>query len=487
MRKLRFKKPKLSQRAKTISLTVLILLAALFAANLDYPNYWNRFSDWTEENVSWLNVPKFGEREYSLGLDLQGGVHLVYEVDLSDIETSDKSDAVGALRDTIERRVNFLGVSEPVVQTQESEDGGARLIVELAGIQDPALAIEQIGLTPFLEFKEPRDSKEQIQLVKQTLPDLEDSEAANACFNAEFVTILLSLNQTGEDPCFLSTGLTGRYLERASVVTHPQTSELQVSIQFNSEGADLFAQITKRNIGKTTAIYLDGAPVSIPTVNEEIVGGQAVISGSFTVEEARDLASNLNSGALPVPIELISQQRVGASLGEKSLDDSLFAALFGVIAVLLFLVIVYRFSGFMAAISLLVYLVFLLAIIKLIPVTLTLAGIAGLILSIGMAVDANVLVFERLKEEMTDDTENIARAIDRAFLRAWPSIRDGNFSTFFTALILFWFSTSFVQGFALTLGLGILVSLFSAMVVTKLLLKSFASGRLGKFKKIWTR
>ena len=372
------------------------------------------------------------------------------------------------------------------MQVQESEDD-YRLIVELAGITNPGQAIEQIGQTPFLEFKEPRSKPQQIDILKRAFPEVNEVDIQQFCETSSVINILIATNNAGEDPCFASTGLTGRYLERSSVATHPQTGQIEVTLQFNDEGSNLFAEITDRNVGSVVAIYLDQVPVSIPRVNEKIAGGSATISGSFSIEEARELASNLNSGALPVPIQLISQQRIGASLGEKSLNDSYYAAFIGIVTLLIFLVIIYRFSGFLAVISLFVYLVFLLVIIKLVPVTLTLAGIAGLILSIGMAVDANVLIFERLKEEIGENTENIMRSIDIAFSRAWPSIRDGNFSTLITTIVLFFFSTSFVQGFALTLGLGILVSLFSALVFTKLLMKSFAGGKLGKFKKIWVR
>jgi len=486
MLKLRLRKFKTTQRTKIILITVLILLAAFFAANLDYPDFWNQFSDWTSKKVSWLNLPKFAQKDYSLGLDLQGGVHLVYEADLSQIKQDDRGNALSALRDAIERRVNFLGVSEPVVQIQEGATA-SKLIVELAGISDPALAIERIGQTPYLEFKEPRPIQDQARIIKKTIPDLGEPDISSFCSTQPVSNVLAVTSASGEDPCFQSTQLTGRYLERADVVSHPQTGEIQVSLQFNDEGGKLFADITERNIGGMVAIYLDQVPVSVPRVNEKITGGSAVVTGNFTLGEAKNLTSNLNSGALPVPIALVSQQRVGASLGEKSLNDSLFAGIVGVIVILTFLIVVYRFSGFVAVLSLGVYLAFLLLLIKFIPITLTLAGIAGLILSIGIAVDANVLVFERLREEMNEDVANITRSIDKAFSRAWPSVRDGNVSTFFTALILFLFSTSFIQGFALTLGIGILVSLFSGMVVTRVLMKSIAGGKLGTWKVIWSR
>ncbi|MEX0877959.1 MAG: protein translocase subunit SecD [Candidatus Spechtbacterales bacterium] len=490
------------------------MIAAFFAANLDYPKYWNQFADWSNPKLeavdanryvgqydkwgvlraidNFARVPKFSESPYSLGLDLQGGIHLVYEANLSGIRESDQKDAMESLRDAIERRVNFLGVSEPVVQIEQGDDS-SRLIVELAGISDPDKAIEQIGQTPFLEFKEVRPFEEQKQALSQVLSgfveeqgEISDQQIASICSGANTQGIATFTQILGEDPCFRSTSLTGQFLERASVTTHPQTGELQIGLQFNEEGSELFEEITKRNIGSVVAIYLDGTPVSIPTVNQAIAGGQAVITGNFTVDEARELVRNLNAGALPVPISIIAQQRIGAALGEESLAASLRAGAIAVLAVLAFIVIMYRFSGLLAAVSLLMYIAFILALIKTIPITLTLAGIAGLILSIGMAVDANVLIFERLREELRD-VENVSYAVDKAFERAWPSIRDGNISTLLTAVILFWFSTSFVQGFALTLGLGIVVSMFSAMVVTKYLMKLFLTGKLETIKFIWSR
>jgi protein-export membrane protein SecD len=478
-------------RAKVWIVVVFVLGVAFLAANFGYPNYWNRASGWVNSKIPWLNLGQFPEKEYSLALDLRGGIHLVYEADLKNIAEGDKGEAMIALRDAIERRVNFLGVSEPVVQVQKGEEA-QRLIVELAGIEDFALAIEAIGQTPFLEFRELRSSEEQVAILRQVfVPDAENEisqeELELFCETAPAEEIVLVGRVTGSDPCFRPTDLTGRYLDRASVVTHPQTGELQVALQFDADGAKIFEDITARNIGQIVAIYLDGFPLSTPVVNEVITGGNAVITGRFNLEESRELATNLNAGALPVPIKLISQQRVDATLGAESLADSLRAAWMAAVAVILFLLAIYKFSGAMAIVSLMVYLALFLFLIKSIPVTLSLAGIAGLILSIGMAVDANVLVFERLKEEISEEAQNIGRAIDRAFERAWPSVRDGNITTLLVAAILFWFSTGFVQGFALVLGMGILISMFSNMVFTRYLMKAFAGSKLGKHKFIWTR
>ncbi|MBA7690317.1 Protein translocase subunit SecD [subsurface metagenome] len=339
------------------------------------------------------------------------------------------------IRDVIERRVNLFGVAEPIVQINKVKDS-YRLIVELPGVKDIHEAIAMIGETPYLEFKEERAE------IDESLPD----------------------------PYFKSTQLTGRYLKKSQLVFDPTTNQPYVGLEFNKEGGEIFAELTRNNVGKTLAIYLDGAPISIPRVQEEITGGNAQISGDFTLDEAKQLAQRLNAGALPVPITLIGQQSIGASLGQDSLFTSLRAAIIGLIAVALFMIIYYRIPGILAVISLAVYAILVLAIFKLIPVTLTLAGMAGFILSVGMAVDANVLIFERVKEERKAGRDKIS-SINKGFKRAWPSIRDGNVSTLITAVILYWFGTSIIKGFALTLLVGILISMFTAIVLTRHLLK----------------
>lgn len=265
-------------------------------------------------------------------------------------------------------------------------------------------------------------------------------------------------------------GLSGKQLERAEVVQDPTTGQVQVSLRFNPEGSQLFADITGRNIGKQVAIFLDNEPISIPTVNEAITSGEAMISGGFTFNEARLLAQRLNSGALPVPVELLSQQKVDATLGADSLAKSFRAGVIGLLLVMLYMTLYYRLPGFLSVISLAVYVVITLAIFKVLGVTLTLAGIAGFILSIGVAVDANVLVFERLKEELRNG-RTLKKALEEAFLRAWPSIRDGHVATLISSIVLMWFGTGFIQGFAVVLAIGILMSLFSAITVTRTLLR----------------
>lgn len=278
----------------------------------------------------------------------------------------------------------------------------------------------------------------------------------------------------GGEPEWSNTELTGKHLERAFVSFNPNDNSPQVSLEFDSEGSDLFAEITERNVGKPVAIFLDNYPISVPNVNERITGGQAVISGGFNIKEAKLLAQRLQAGALPVPIELISQQTVGATLGKASLESSLLAGLVGLILVAMFMIVYYRIPGVLAVISLSIYGILVLSLFKIWPVTLTLSGMAGFILSIGMAVDANVLIFERLKEELRDG-KPLSLAVTDSFNRAWPSIRDGNMSTLITCFILIQFTTSIVKGFAITLGLGILVSMFSAIVITKTFLQLLSS------------
>lgn len=421
-------------------IAILVLLVGLGIGYLD---------------VAHIYTPDFFlARSFKLGLDLQGGVHLIYKADISNIALEEISEAMDGLRDVIERRVNFFGVAEPIVQLEESgsilssKEKEQRLIVELPGVTDVNQAIAMIGETPFLEFRTER-------------PDIQ--EGMN----------VLEAYQT--------TSLNGRYLKKAVLQFNQTTYEPQISIEFNDEGANLFAQMTKDNVNKTIAIFLDGAPISMPVVREEIPNGKAQISGQFTPEEAKQLVQRLNSGALPVPIHLISQQNIGPTLGEKILDQGIKAGILGLILVSLFLIIWYRLPGLVAVLALALYTIIVLAIFKLIPVTLTAAGIAGFILSVGMAVDANILIFERMKEERKQGRP-ILSAITEGFHRAWLSIRDSNFSSLITAVILFWMGTSMVKGFALTLGIGVLVSMFSAITISRTFLLSL---KMKEDSKIW--
>ena len=389
---------------------------------------------------------------FRLGLDLSGGSHLIYKADVSAVPAGQVSDSMSALRDVIERRVNLFGVSEPVVQTQEggfiSGNTDEKLIVDLPGITDVEKATAMIGQTPLLEFKT-EASKDTPQEVKVG-PDGK-----------------VNLDATRQQ-C-VSTELTGRYLKKAVLEFDQNTREPKVGLQFDATGTKLFADITKANVGKTVAIFLDGAPISTPVVREEISGGVAQISGNFTPTEAKQLVGRLNSGALPVPITLLSRQTIGASLGTNAVHAGVKAAIIGFLVIALFLILWYRLPGVIAVLALCIYVVIILTLFKLLPVTLTAAGIAGFIISIGIAVDANVLIFERVKEELRSG-RTIADSVSAGFSRAWFSIRDSNISSIITAIILFWFGTSLIKGFALTLGMGVLVSMLSAITITRIFL-----------------
>ena len=286
------------------------------------------------------------------------------------------------------------------------------------------------------------------------------------------------------EPEWQNTKLTGKQLKRSGVELNPQSGVPEVSLEFDQEGSDLFSDITKRNQGKLVAIFLDGYPISIPRVNEPILSGRAVISGGFNLADAKLLAQRLNAGALPVPISLISQTTIGASLGNKSIQKSLYAGIWGLAVVALFMILYYRLPGVLSVLALLIYVTVVLALFKLIPVTLTLAGIAGFILSIGIAVDANVLIFERLKEELKSGRE-LSSAVDEGFKRAWSSIRDSNVSSIITCLILYWFGTSIIRGFALTLFVGILVSMLSAIIITRKFLKVVVKWKISRNKWLY--
>jgi protein-export membrane protein SecD len=359
-----------------------------------------------------------------------------------------------ALRDVIERRVNLFGVSEPVVQIEGASfvsGGEQKLIVDLPGVTDVEKATTMIGQTPLLEFKTeaPANAPQKVSIG-------EDGKATIAASER-----------------FVSTELTGRYLKKATLEFDQNTREPRVALQFDETGTRLFAEITKANVGKTVAIYLDGSPISIPVVRQEIPDGQAIISGSFNPTEARQLVGRLNSGALPVPISLLSKQTIGASLGGTAVKAGVKAGVIGFVLVALFLILWYRLPGLVAVVSLSIFVSIMLALFKLIPVTLTAAGIAGFIISMGIAVDANVLTFERIKEELREG-RTIADAVKLGFSRAWSSIRDSNTSSIITAIILFWFGTSLIKGFALTLGLGVLVSMVSAITISRIFISTLA-------------
>lgn len=407
--------------------------------------------------IGWLvyTSQMTGSHPFKLGLDLSGGAHLVFSADTSRVDPADIEDSMESLRDTIERRVNLFGVAEPIVYREKGSvlagTADERLVVELPGITNVQDAITMIGETPVLEFR--------LQATQST------STAPES---------------------FVATPLTGRYLSSAQLEFGSQQGGVSnqpiVSLVFTSEGAELFEKITRENTGRLLGIFLDGQPISVPVINEPISGGRAVISGGFTPEEARLLVRNLNFGALPVPITLVSTETVGGTLGAEAAQQGAFAGAAGALAVAIFMVLWYRLPGVVAGIALFIYIVVMLLIFQFLPVTLTAAGIAAFIISIGMAVDANVLIFERTKEEMHDG-KSTHQAIHDGFARAWLSIRDSNISSMITATILFWFGTSLVQGFALVFGIGVLVSMLTAISVSRTLLLAIGIDRRDRVAK----
>lgn len=512
---------------------------------------------------------KISEMKIRLGLDLQGGTHLVYQANLSQIDPVQYGDSLEGVRDVIERRINAFGIAEPVVQTSKTGND-YKVIVDLAGIKDVSQAINMIGETPTLDFRESRpadeaklsdEQKQEIQKRNQTKldqakktleeakngkdfselakqysedPGTKDSggdldyfkkgemtpEFEATVFNPDFKTgqvwpelvkteygyhIIKKVDERGDgddkeirashilftaeneeydenilaaDP-FKPTGLTGKQLERAEVVFDPNTGEPQVSLTFDSEGRDLFRDITDRNLKKRVPIYLDGEPITMPVIQSIIPDGKAVISGNFTLDEAKKLQQRLNEGALPVPIDLVQQQTVGASLGQESLNRSVIAGIVGFLLVAIFMIAIFRWPGIVAVIALTIYTLLLVSIFKILGITLTLSGIAGLILSIGMAVDANVLIFSRMKEEFLSGKHKTA-AIAEGFRRAWPSIRDGNTSTIITCFVLIFFGTGIVKGFAIALVTGVFLSIFTAIFITRTILNYLIrSGKIG--------
>ncbi|OGH64900.1 MAG: protein-export membrane protein SecD [Candidatus Magasanikbacteria bacterium RIFCSPHIGHO2_01_FULL_41_23] len=655
-----FGKTRANLRWGIVGIFGLLLITVAIAA----PQYANKGINFINDKVK-IGLPNVPEKSFRLGLDLQGGVQLIYKTDLTGIEANKQALAVEGVRDVIERRVNGLGVAEANVQTSQI-DNTYRVNIELPGVTDVNQAIKMIGETPTLEFKEEgsridrpltdeeqqsiidynvnaknkanallerlnkgesfeslvsaseesetkdnagligfipdiepvkelyawaknqvntstsntiskdliqtpqgfnivkrgseRDGQPEVQashilicwlgskncegrltkeeaknkaetlfkkatpknfaqLAKENSSDLSNKatggdlgyftkekmvpEFASAAFEATKGTIIgpietafgyhliykrdarqekeyeisrilirtkTAVDILGPNQQWKSTGLSGKQLQRAEVVTDQQTGGVQVSLKFNSEGAQLFKELTTRNLQKPIAIFLDGFPISTPNVNTVIPDGNAVISGRFSFQEAKILAQRLNAGALPVPVELISQQAIGATLGAESLAKSLKAGAMSLAVIMIFMIAVYRLPGLISVVSLCLYTALTLVIFKLLGVTITLAGIAGFIMSLGVAIDANVLIFERLKEELQQG-KSLRLAVEEGFLRAWTSIRDGNAATLITSVILIWFGSSFVKGFALTLIIGTLVSLFTAITVTRVMVR----------------
>lgn len=398
-----------------------------------------------------INLNVFGfkiERSFTthLGLDLSGGTQVVLEADMKDIAPADRASAIDSAKQVIERRVNFFGVSEPIVQTSK-ENQSYRIIVELPGIQNLDAAVSLIGQTAKLEFRE--------------LAHPEEATTA----------AIVSLDNTK------SVGITGKDLKSAQIQFSSQTGEPEVGLIFTAEGAQKFAEVTDRLVGKPLAIFLDDFVLTAPKVNQAIADGQAVITGQFTSDQAKALALQLNAGALPVPVHVIEKQTVGATLGLESVVKSLRAGAIGLVIVAAFMIAKYGWLGVLADLALMLYGLATYAIFRLIPITLTLPGIAGFILSMGMAVDANILIFERFKEELRHG-KPLTIAMELGFGKAWHSIRDANFTTIITSIILYnpgnWNllpNSGLVRGFAATLLIGVLVSLFTGIIVTRTLIR----------------
>lgn len=432
---------------------IFIAVLTLVATYISLPQSFNLFGKpFTRPDIN-IHIGKFSlqrDLKTHLGLDLAGGSRLVFQADMSSTPSDKKADALAGVRNIIESRVNMFGISESTVQTSSFE-GNERIIVELPGVSSTEEAIDLIGQTAQLSFA----------------AVVETSEGATP------------------SATLVPTNLTGADLERAQVTFEGNTGSPVISLQFTEEGGKKFAEITKANIGKTLPILLDNQIISAPNVEEEIIGGKAQISGSFTVDEAKELAIQLNAGALPVPVNLIQEETIGATLGAESVRMSVIAGAVGLLMVGIFMLLSYGKLGLVADVGLFIFSVISLALYKLIPITLTLPGIAGFMLSIGMAVDSNILIFERFKEEKLK--RNIPDALEVSFGRAWDSIRDANIATIITSLILInpldWSllpSSGPVRGFAITLLMGVLISLFTGIYVSRNLLRMFVKERKTK-------
>lgn len=391
-----------------------------------------------EKKLPFVHVQKNGDlinfsKDYNIheGLDLQGGSHLVYTVDMSGVSADQRTDALASLQKVIENRVNAFGVSEPVIYTSKNSNE-YRLTVELAGVKDTEQAMNLIGKTAKLDFRE--------------------------------------LDSTGQT--FKKTDLTGSDLVRANVQFNPTTNEPEIGLEFNASGASKFAAITARNVGKPVGIYLDDTLISYPNVNQEITGGKAQITGKFTYTEARDLAIQLDAGRLPMPISVAEQRTVEATLGQDSIHKSVIAGILGILVVSLFMIIYYRVLGIFSTIGLALYLVFTIALFKLFAVTLTMGGVAALILSIGMSMETDVLVFERIREELRNG-RMFAHAATLGFSRAWTSIRDSNAVSLIICALLIWAGGT-IRGFAIVLALGIVVGLTTTFLGTRTLINLIA-------------
>ncbi|MEN8253532.1 MAG: protein translocase subunit SecD [Patescibacteria group bacterium] len=428
---------------------IFILILSLLSAWISLPE--NSPLGSPTINFSFFGKHVYKKFELKKGLDIQGGVQVILQAQMAEIAPEDRDQAMESAREIIARRVDMYGVSEPVIQTSKKGDE-YRLIVELAGVEDASEALKLIGTTAQLDF---RLQNEEINPVA--------TESAVAFLSQ-----------------FSETGLGGSMLKR-STVQFDQQGQPIVSLEFTPEGRDLFADITKANTGQVLGIFLDGFPLMMPVIQTAILDGRAIISGNFDLEEAKNLSIQLNAGALPVSIKVLEQRNIGASLGQQSVEDSIKAGLIGLGLVMIFMFLYYGKKGLIADSALLIYALLTVAIYKIFGVVLTLPGIAGLLLSIGMAVDANILIFERMKEELRLGRSQ-SQAMELGFGRAWDSIKDANLATIVTALILinpldfgFLNTSGLVRGFGITLLIGVLISLFTGVVVTRTLMRIFMS------------
>lgn len=427
----------------------LLVILAIGLAIVDLPENLKVRLPWGADivvNPPIIELPRGMKIDFRTryGLDLAGGTHLALEADMKDIKATDRADALESAKQVIERRVNFFGVSEPVVQSARSGES-YRIVVELPGVTDVDQAVNLIGQTAKLEFREL-------------------GQEPSGTEAALFIPTIANTKPVG---------VTGKDLKRASLSFSSQTGAPEVAFEFNAEGGKKFGEVTRRLVGKTLAIFLDDILLTAPRVNSEISEGTGVIQGSFTVEGAKTLALQLNAGALPVPVSVVEKRSVGATLGAQSIAKSVRAGLIGLGFVAVFMFVQYGKLGLIADLALVLYGLITLALYRIIPVTLTLPGIAGFILSIGMAVDSNILIFERYKEEVRKG-KPWRIAMELGFGKAWDSIRDANLTTIMTALILYnpgnWAflpSSGMVRGFAATLFLGVVVSLFTGIVATR--------------------
>ena len=458
-----------------VKVFIFIIFLTFLAGFVALPESWPVSLNVFGRNLSFnLSAPIidfnfFGKQYYKKfelkkGLDVQGGIQVVLQADMSQIEEADRVTALESAKEIILRRVDLYGLAEPVVKTLITEND-YRIVVELPGLNDPQQALELVGQTALLEF----------QLVRYIeVPALVEPNFEVASDEAQ--------PQTVSSVTLEPTGLSGSQLKRSNMQFDQTTGEPTVLLQFNDEGRELFANLTTENTGESLAIVIDKQVLMAPVIQSPIINGQATITGEFSLEEAQKLSIQLNAGALPVPITVLEQRNIDATLGAESIQKSTFAGLVGIALVMLFMIIYYGVKGLLASIALIIYAILTLATYKIIGVTMTLPGVAGLLLSVGMAVDSNILIFERMKEELRLE-KPFAVALELGFGRAWDSIKDANLATIITALILinpmdlsFLNSGGMVRGFGITLLIGVLLSLFTGVVVTRTLMRLFLKG-----------